>query len=89
MVGGPRQDPGLGTGLKVRHGFPQCARHRQFGHGLWQVHHLQLIDHQAEAVAQVDEAGIDRLAGRGREQQAGRIGLLAYPQVLGVQHGFA
>ncbi len=89
VVGRARQDPGFGAGLQIRQGFPQGAGHREFRHGLWQVHHLQLIDHQTEAVAHVDEAGVDRLAGWRRKQQAGRIGLLANPQVLGVQHGFA
>lgn len=88
VVGGPGQDPGLGAGLQVRHGLPQGARHRQFRHGLWQVDYFQLIDHQPEAVAQIDQAGVDRLAGGGREQQAGRVGLLAYAQMLGIQHGF-
>ncbi|MNM98970.1 hypothetical protein D3C81_1115180 [compost metagenome] len=88
VVGGTRQDPGLGAGLKARQGLPQGARHRQFRHGLWQVHHLQLIDHQPEAIAHVDEAGVDRLAGWCSEQQTGRVGLLADPQMLGIQNGF-
>ena len=59
VVGGAGTDPGLGPHFQIRHRLPQGAGHRQLGQGLGQIHHLQIVDHQAEAVAQVDQAGVD------------------------------
>ena len=53
-------DPGGGGGLQVGPRLPEGPGHGQLGQRLRRGHDVDLVDEQAEAVAQVDDRRIDR-----------------------------
>ena len=79
MVRAARVDPGLGAHLEVRARGPEDGAGGQHRHGLLDLLAVDVLDDQAEAVAQVDEGGGDGRAGLGGEDQA--------RGVLAVAHG--
>ncbi|MNI57728.1 hypothetical protein D3C73_1128090 [compost metagenome] len=88
VVGAARQDPGFGSGRQRGLGPPDGARHRQLGQRVRLFHGVHLIDQQAEAIAHVDQAGIDCRAGRSRENQPRRICLATNTERLDIQQRF-
>ena len=79
VVRAARVDPGLGAHLEVGARGPEEGAGRQHRHGLLDLLAVDLLDDQAEAVAQVDEGAGDGRAGLAREDEAGGV--------LAVAHG--
>ncbi len=84
MVRAAAQNPGLRCGGQRRLGAPQGARDRQLRQRLRLLNRIHHVHQQAETVAHIDYAGVDRAAGWGREDQARRIGFAADAEELHV-----
>src|SRR5664280_949309 len=82
------QNPRRASALVVRPALPHRARD-------WQLRQLRvlddvdLVDHQTEAVAEVDQAGVERRPRRGVEHQAHRVFLAADAERMDLERRLA
>ena len=88
MVRATGEDPRFGGGVEIRQRFPQGIRHRQIRQIVRRFHRFNTVHQQAEAIAEIDQAGVDRRARFGGEDQTRRIGLAADAEILHVQRRF-
>ena len=82
------QNPGGAGRLEIGLAFPHRAGHRQFRQG-WVVDRIDFVHEQAEAIAQINEARIERRACRRVEHQAHRIFLAADAKRMDLQRRLA
>ena len=73
-------DPRLHARLEVRQGPPEVGGHGQFGHGLFVLDALHIVDDEAEARAKVDQRSGDAAPGLAGEHQTGRVFTVAHGQ---------
>ena len=89
MVRAAGVDPGLGADLEVGARGPEEGAGGQHRHGLLDLLAVDVLDDQAEAVAQVDEGGGDGGAGLAGEDQARRVLTVAHGQRRGADRDLA
>ena len=88
MVRATGDDPGFRSGTQIRLRFPQGVGHRQLRQIVRRRDGFNGIDQQTEAISQIDQAGDNRRAGLGIEDQTRRIRFAADTQRLDVEDRF-
>ena len=87
VVGAAGVDPGRGRDLEARARHPDRARRGQLRQRRVRGHHVDRVDDEAEAVAEVDERGVEGGALRHVEDEARRVGLAADPERVDLERG--
>ena len=88
MVRATSKDPRFGSSWQIRLRFPQRIRHRQFRQGVRCFHRVDAVNQQTVTIAEINQAGDNRWAGLGIEDQAGRIVLTTNTEMLNVEDRF-